>query len=672
MTYNGVRAFWEGRGDPFEPAKSRPMIVDSPHEFLKNNSNLTPSERLEHLVAVLRGPDGCPWDQRQTALSIIDFVIDEAHELKEALQKDDGDEIVGEFGDLAFTFAFLEQTLAPRVSRAAAVESVVKKMIARHPHVFARGENDESIAESEIKRRWESLKTAENPTRTDRRMDRDLPASLPAWKKATKVLTRARNAGFRYPDPEAAWDKVAEEWGELGQALEQPETQQREAELGDLLLALATAALEEGLDAESALVKAATRLSDRLEAMERLAGCALSEIPREKLPDWYAKARGVGETICFNYCGVSPWPGAVKRAVASAAGKLGREGLAGTLALRQEREGLRDRLRSFVAAEPSSSVVFVPNVSAAALGVAYSLEWRKGDRILLGSQEFPANTVPWKMAANTFQLEIVEFDEDRLRREPERAWSALEATLQASRPRLVALSSVSFWSGFRLDSERLTSLCHRYEALLFLDAVQALGTVPFSMGRADFVAGGSHKGMLSPEGAGFLLVSPRAASGWVPRIGSWLSLPDPVDFLMSGEPTLNPNEKVPRTGDPTVLEGGSPNTLGYAGLAASLAFLQKTGVSKIFQHIQTLQDPLDRGMAELGFRGLRSPELAGRSALLCYDPPEGCDLVGLAARLSLEGIQAGIPRGRLRFGFHLMTTQSQVERLLEVMAKALP
>ncbi len=648
------------------------MIVDSPREFLENNENLPPRVRLEHLVAVLRGPGGCPWDQRQTALSIIDFVIDEAHELKEALQKGDAEEIVGEFGDLAFTFTFLEQTLAPRVSRAAAVDSVVKKMIARHPHVFAKGEAEGQITEGEIKRRWESLKTAENPARTDRRMDRDLPASLPAWKKAAKILTRARNAGFRYPSVEAAWDKVAEEWSELCQALEQPEVQQREAELGDLLLALATAAMEEGIDAESALVKASTRLSDRLEAMEKLAGRPLSEIPYQELSEWYARAHGTQEKVCFNYCGVSPWPGAVKRAVASASGKLAREGLAGTLALREEREKLRDQLRSFVKAEPSTSVVFLPNISAVALGVAYSLDWRKGDRILLGSQEFPANTVPWKMAAKTFQLEIVEFDEDRLRREPERAWSDLEAMLRAIRPRLVALSSVSFWSGFRLDSERLTSLCHRHQALLFLDAVQALGTVPFSMGQADFVAGGSHKGMLSPEGAGFLLVSPRAASGWVPRMGSWLSLPDPVDFLTRGEPALNPNEKVPRVGDPTVLEGGSLNTLGYAGLAASLAFLQEAGVSKIFEHIQALQDPLDQGMVGLGFRGLRSSASAGRSALLCYDPPEGCDLLQLAARLSQEGIQAGIPRGRLRFGLHLMTTKPEVERLLEVMEKALP
>ena len=646
------------------------MSILTPEDFLAQHHALEPSERLRALVSVLRGPDGCPWDQRQTAKSMLDFVIDEAHELKEALATDDTEEIAAEFGDLAFTFTFLAETLSERVPLERAIDNVVKKMVARHPHVFEREPGQPKASEVEIKRRWESLKSEEPAKKPSRRMDRDIPASLGAWKRATKVLTRARNAGFRYPDAEAAWDKVAEEWGELCQALTEPDVPQRQAELGDLMLALATASIESGLDAEAALNASSRKLADRLERMEQLSGLPLTQIPSQQLPHWHDLAREAPERLCFNYCGVSPWPNPVKRAMTRACFKLGREGLAGTLALREERELLRSGLRELVGAEQDTPVVFLQNVSAAATGVAYSLDWKAGDRVLLGSSEFPANTTPWKLAAGTFGLEVQWFDEDLLRRDPLQGWSELERHLRENRPRLVALSAVSFWSGYRIDSNRLTALCHSYGAEVFLDAVQALGTVPLEMGSVDYLAGGSHKGMLSPEGAGFLLVSPKAALGWVPRLGSWLSLPDPIDFLTSGDPNLNPNDSSPRGQDPTVLEGGSANALGYAGLAASLAYLQTTGPQAIFEQIQRLQEPLDVAMRGLGFRSLRSDSVEGRSALLCYDPPEGCDVVKLVHFLGACGVQAGIPKGRLRFGLHLPTTENEVEKLIEVMQKA--
>lgn len=647
------------------------MSILTPEDFLAQHHALEPRERLKALVSVLRSPDGCPWDQRQTAESIVDFVIEEAHELKEALVNNDIEEITAELGDLAFTFTFLAETLSQRVPQERAVEHVVKKMISRHPHVFERVSGQPPASEVEIRRRWERLKSQEPTPRSRRSWDRDIPASFGAWKRATKVLTRARNAGFVYPSADSAWDKVAEEWGELCQALAEPDLPQRQAELGDLMLALANASLESGLDAEAALNASSRKLADRLEKMEQLSGRPLSEIPSQQLAHWHDLAREAPRRLCFNYCGVSPWPSSVKRAMSRACSKLGREGLQGSLAFREERESLRDSLRDFVGARPGTSVVFLQNISAAATGVAHSLDWKAGDKILLGRSEFPANITPWRLAADTFRLEIDWFDEDLLRRDPAQGWRQLESVLQEKRPRLVALSAVSFWSGFRIDSQRLAALCHGYGAEIFLDAVQALGTVPLQMGDVDYLAGGSHKGMLSPEGAGFLLVAPEAALSWVPRLGSWLSLPDPVDFLTDGNPTTNPNDRSPRRGDPTVLEGGSANALGYAGLAASLSYLQATGPQAIFEHIQRLQDPLDLAMRRLGFRSLRSDTVEGRSALLCYDPPQDCDVVRLAQFLADCGVQAGIPKGRLRFGLHLSTTENEVEKLIEVMQKAI-
>ena len=643
----------------------------TPQQFLEQYSGLSPNERLDRLVEVLRGPQGCPWDQRQTASSIIDFVIDEAHELKEALLRDETSEISSELGDLCFTMRFLLQTLETQVSEDSASRGVVEKMIIRHPHVFARGDNDQPTAEAEVKRRWESLKSAEGSEEKSRRLDRDLPASLPAWKRASKVLTRARNAGFRYQNANAAWDKAAEEWGELCEALESPDPQEKAAELGDLLLALATAALEEEIDAEEALKNSARKLADRIEKLEKSAGQPLSEIPTDQLPGLYAQAKGAVDTAYLNYCGVSPWPSPVRRSVARAATKLGRNGLAAALELRQEREELRGELRQLVQADRCTGVVYVPNISAATYGVSHSLDWKVGDKIVLGSQEFPANTVPWRLAAKAFDLEILSFDDDLFRRDSAAAWTDFEALLRREKPRMVALSAVSYWSGFRLDTQRLAKLCHDSGAWLFIDAVQAIGTTPFSMGGIDFVAGGSHKGMLSPENAGFLLVSSRVNPHWIPRVASWLSLPDPVDFLVEGRPEREPNSKEPRAKDPTVLEGGSPNSLGYAALSASVEYLRRHDPEKIFCHVQALHDLIEGPLERLGFRSLRSSDPHGRSALLCFDPPEGCDLVTLAAALSSHGIQAGIPKGRLRFGLHVLNSRAEVHHLLTVLPAAL-
>lgn len=628
-------------------------------------------EKFETLVSLLRGPQGCPWDQKQTAETMLDCLIDEAHELKEALRQGDTSEIVGEFGDLAFTFTFLRQTLEGRANLDSAASVLVEKMISRHPHVFEPGQG--GLDEVAIKRNWESLKRDERAG--DRRYDRDLAASLPAWKKASKVLSRARNAGFRYPSAADAWEKVSEEWSELQEALEGEERERQEQELGDLLLALLTASKESELDGERALLEASRRLADRLETVEQLAGCPISEIPHQELGDWYARARsaaaGTSSAVYFNYCGVSPWPGEVSRAVSRAARILSRSGLAGALTMRAERDILKAKLARWIDAR-AEEIVLVPNISSAGLAVAYNLDWQAGDTVLLGQHEFPANNLPWRLAARTFSLEVMSFDEDALRRDPETAWRELEQLLLERRPRLLALSAVSYWSGFRMPLERVVSLCQASGTMLYIDAIQALGTVPVKrLDGIDFFSGGSHKAMRAPEAAGFLAVAARGREQWVPRLAGWLGLPNPVGFLLDGDPEANPNETMPRPQDPSTAEIGGQNSLGYAGLSASLDYLDRFGVATIHEHVQRLHDRLEPALLDLGFRSERSPRPQERSALLCLRPPDGVDLPKLQRELSALGVETSTPRGRLRFGAHRANSESDVDRVLEVMPEAL-
>lgn len=633
-----------------------------PQDFLNSLDTLPRDRKLAALVATLTGPDGCAWDQKQTAHTIIDFVIDEAHELKQALQE--GQQVEEELGDLLFTVEFLKARLAGEASLEQAVEGLVNKMIRRHPHVFAQVE---FATEKDLKRNWELEKRKEKGGR--QRYDQDLPASLAPMTRAAKVLARVTNAGFSYPGIEEAWDKVWEEFCELEAALG-GEEEDFEAELGDLFLALLTVARIKGTSGPDALTGAVRRLCDRLETLEQRAGRQISEIPYEELSTRYCQAKDGPDpkSAFFNYCGVSPWPGPVRQAVSRASSLLANEGLAGTLRLREERESLRTLLRKFIDAEPDAAVVFVPNVSSAALAVAYAQTWTKGDKVLLGRGEFPANTIPWRQAAQTFGVEVVWFEDDLFRSKPEEAWNNLDAQLKLARPRLLAVSAVSFWSGFRFDLERLSELCSRYGTRLFVDAIQALGTSPVSMQGIDYLAGGSHKNLWSPEGAGFLVVGSRSRGDWQPRFASWLSLENPVDFLLQGVAHTIPNTGQARTGDPTVLEGGSLSGLGYAGLTRAVEMLSEPAVGECFPQILSRQDPLEKELVRRGWTSLRAPEKKHRSALLSFAPPPGTDLVQLQQSLAKQGVSVSIPNGHLRFGFHRTTKPAEVDYALEVLS----
>ena len=693
----------------------------TPDEFIQNLPNMNAPEKMTEMVRVLTGPQGCPWDQKQTARTIINFVIDEAHELKEALETEQDSEIASEFGDLLFAMEFLTQAIALHTTPKASTDLLVEKMVRRHPHVFS---DLRFASEAELKKNWEKEKRLENATRE--RYDQDIPASLPPLQRAVKVLSRASNAGFRYLATEDAWDKVCEEFSELEQAILSGDSEATEAELGDLLLALLTVSKMAEISPPQALNRAVSKLCDRLQKLEQMAGKPIQDLEHRDLAGWYRKAREESQKTgaYFNYCGVSPWPREVRNAVRRAARDVSSEGLPAALKWRESREELRAEIRSFTQAPESASVVFVPNVSSAALGVAFSQNWPEGSKIVLGRGEFPANTVPWRQAAKNFGWEVRWFQEDLLRTDPDKGWAELEVLLREEKPRLMAVSAVSFWSGFRMPLKRLASLCQAFDTQLFVDGIQAFGTlqlnmldgvdylaggshkamtspegagfllvserarsgwnprlsswlslpepVDFLLNGVDYLAGGSHKAMTSPEGAGFLLVSERARSGWNPRLSSWLSLPEPVDFLLNGEFQSLPNDKTPREGDPTTLEGGSINALGYAGLAAAVELYQRIGGENILHHILELQGPVVEALEGYGWTALRSAKVEERSAILSFRPPQGVNLPLLQQEFSERNVSVGIPNGCLRFGFHHFSTRSDVDYALKVLSALSP
>lgn len=247
-------------------------------------------ERLLDLVRVmarLRGPGGCPWDREQTHRSLARHLLEEAHEVLDAIDADDRGRLREELGDLLLQVAFHAQIAADdgAFDIDDVAEGIVRKLIRRHPHVF--GEASVSGAE-EVLLNWERIKAEE---KGEHPVEHDIPPTLPALARAAKVQRRAAGAGFDFRSAEAALGKLREEVEELAQA--PPE--RAEGELGDVLFAAVAVARALGVDPESALRRTVRRFSERYERMlarAREEGVDLSSLGDEELLRYFREASG--------------------------------------------------------------------------------------------------------------------------------------------------------------------------------------------------------------------------------------------------------------------------------------------------------------------------------------------------------------------------------------------
>jgi MazG family protein len=242
---------------------TRGSAVDGPVPSSRGGEGLLDLVRVQ---ARLRAPDGCPWDREQDHRTLARHLLEETHELLEAIDTDDDAAIRDELGDLLLQVTFHAQIAADdgRWDIDDVADALVAKLVHRHPHVFG----DVDVAGSdEVLVNWEKLKAEETGGR--KAVDEDIPATLPALARAAKVQRRAAGWGFTWRSRERAFGKLREEVEELAEASEDPA--RADDELGDVLLAVVAVSRQLGLDAESALRRATRRLADRAERTLALA-----------------------------------------------------------------------------------------------------------------------------------------------------------------------------------------------------------------------------------------------------------------------------------------------------------------------------------------------------------------------------------------------------------------
>ncbi len=227
-------------------------------------------EKLVGILERLRAPDGCPWDREQTYKDIAPHTLEEVHEVLDAIDRNDLDGLREELGDLLLQIIFYAQIAKEekKFTIDDVVESINKKLIHRHPHVFGEAKVKDS---GEVLERWEQLKFQEGK----KSVVGGVPKALPALLKAYRLGEKTARVGFDWEDAEGILAKLEEETRELHEARKTKDESQVEHEYGDLLFTMANIGRFLGVDPEGALRKATERFIKRFKSME-------DEITKEK------------------------------------------------------------------------------------------------------------------------------------------------------------------------------------------------------------------------------------------------------------------------------------------------------------------------------------------------------------------------------------------------------
>ena len=268
--------------------------------------------RLLEIMAALRQPEtGCPWDIVQTFETIKPYTIEEAYEVADAIERKDPDDLCEELGDLLLQVVFHARIAeeAGQFNFGDVVEAITRKMIRRHPHVFARSDADTPEA---VKAQWDTIKQQEKAERLARRAARgsaddpdtgylgSVQRSFPALTEALKLQERAAKVGFDWSEAAPILDKIEEEIGELREALAENKPDKVKDELGDLIFALVNIGRHVGAEPEQALRGTNTKFRNRFSYIEtslQASGETLEAASLERMEELWQAAKRIQRQI---------------------------------------------------------------------------------------------------------------------------------------------------------------------------------------------------------------------------------------------------------------------------------------------------------------------------------------------------------------------------------------
>lgn len=296
----------------------------------------------------------------------------------------------------------------------------------------------------------------------------------------------------------------------------------------------------------------------------------------------------------------------------------------------------------------ADEIAFVKSTSHGLSLVANGLDWKPGDNVLVYEKEFPSNLYPWlNLKTRGVEVRII----------PSRDNSILINDIKKlidPRTRLLALSSVQFVNGFRIDLKRLGELCKARKVLLCVDAIQSLGVLPMDVQECgiDFLAADAHKWLLGPEGIGIFYCRKELAGQLAPALIGWKSVRNEFAFE---------HADLKLKTDALRFEEGSQNLMGIIGLGAAIELLFEVGISAIEEQVLGLGELIIQEAEARGFTLLTPKDKQARGGNITFSGK--FDPAMLKDALRGKDIMVNVRGGGIRVSPHFYNNEHDIQKL---------
>jgi selenocysteine lyase/cysteine desulfurase len=276
--------------------------------------------------------------------------------------------------------------------------------------------------------------------------------------------------------------------------------------------------------------------------------------------------------IYLNHAAVSPWPLRTARAVQEFTKENMTVGSANYSRWLKVESNLREQARKLLNAPSVNDIALTKNTSEALSIVAYGLDWKEGNNIVIYDQEFPSNRIVWEsLSEKGVEIRTAYFNEADT---PEDSLF----TLVNDQTRLISVSSVQYSTGLRMDLKHIGEFCRMKGIIFCIDAIQSLGAIQFDVQQAmaDFVMADGHKWMLGPEGLAIFYSNPESRDRLKLNQYGWHMIEEMGDFDRRDWDIAESSRR---------FECGSPNMLGIHALSASLSLLLEAGMAEVEKEV---------------------------------------------------------------------------------------
>jgi selenocysteine lyase/cysteine desulfurase len=315
----------------------------------------------------------------------------------------------------------------------------------------------------------------------------------------------------------------------------------------------------------------------------------------------------------------------------------------------EEKVTLKKNLAALIDGE-EDKIAIIGNTSEGFNWLVQGLEWKKGDRVLLVDQEFPANVYPFlNLEQQGVSIDYV----------PTRDGFILLEDIEkmiCPETKLLSISFVEFLNGFRNQLSEISRLCHENDVLFSVDSIQGVGALPLSVRQSgiDFLSNGGHKWLMGPQGCGFMYISPDLFEKLKPAFTGWLSVKDSWNFF---------DYRLDFLDDARRFEIATSNVVGIFGLTASTTLLLEAGTEAIEKHLFSLGDRLIENLSEIGFKYIGSSDLKHRSGIYTFQ----CENVKETYKhLRSNNVHLSLRNDLLRFSPHFYNTLDEIDQVVKI------